>query len=135
MSDLRQFPRIHTQLKAILTNSSNTESTATINNISPGGVLLHGDLALKQHICELEERDPMYHSIEVFLKCRFPEEPQPFLSRCRLIYVRRLSQHEFDFGLRFVDLSEVHAGMLHRFIFQPKSKVVPLSTRKASGQG
>ncbi|HEY5718649.1 MAG TPA: PilZ domain-containing protein, partial [Motiliproteus sp.] len=102
MSDLRQFPRIHTQLKAILTNSSNTESTATINNISPGGVLLHGDLALKQHICELEERDPMYHSIEVFLKCRFPEEPQPFLSRCRLIYVRRLSQHEFDFGLRFV---------------------------------
>jgi len=135
MSELRHYPRVHTQLEASITAASDTPLSATISNLSPGGVMLHGDLELKQRICGGEDRDPMRHTIELFLRCKLPGEPQPFLCNCRLIYIRRLSQQEFDFGLRFVDMSEIHAGMLHRFIFQPGNKVVPFTTRKASGQG
>jgi len=136
MSELRHCPRVLTHLEAELTNGSADTLSATVSNLSPGGVMLRGDLDLKQHICELEERDPHTHAIEAKLRCRLPNEPQPFICRCRLIYIRRLSQKEFDFGFRFIDLSDIHAGMLHRFIFQPSvSKVVPITTRKVGGQG
>lgn len=135
MNELRQFPRVHTQLEAELTNGEGETHLAIISNISPGGLMIHGDNAVKQHICEFEDRDPMQEPVEIHLRCKLPGEPQPFLCRCRLIYIRRLSQSEFDIGFRYIDMSEIHAGMLHRFIFQKDPKVIPLDTRRAGNAG
>jgi len=133
VNDLRLSPRVPARLDASLTNGAGDALTATISNLSHGGVMVSGGPSLKQHVCDFAERDPLRDSVEVQLHCRFPDDPQPFASRCRLIYIRRQSQQAFEFGFRFVDLSRTHAGLLRRFISRSMSSVVPVATRNAGG--
>ncbi|MEH6627358.1 MAG: PilZ domain-containing protein [Motiliproteus sp.] len=116
MSELRLFPRINTQLQVEVSNQQDESCQAWVRNISPGGIMIDGDLAFKEMIAVNLDKDPLAKPVEVNILCRLPNDPVPFRSRCRLVFVRRLSQLEFNFGFRYVELGSEMAGKMHRYV-------------------
>ncbi len=116
MSELRLFPRINTQLPVEVSNQQDESCQAWVRNISPGGIMVDGDLAFKEMVSVSLDRDPLAKPIVVNILCKLPDDPVPFRSRCRLVFVRRLSQLEFNFGFRFVDMGADMAGKLQRYV-------------------
>jgi len=129
MMELRSGPRVAVGFDATVVNGAGVAHAATVTNLSLGGVMLSGDRALKQHLCDYPGRDPSRESIEADLECRLPREPTPFACRCRLIYIRRQSQQAFDFGLRFLDIDDVQALRLGRFIARAMGREAEQCTR------
>ena len=116
MSELRLFPRVQTQLQIEIENELGETAQAWVRNLSPGGMMIDGDIAFKELISVSLDKDPLVKPIEVKVSCRLPNEPVPFRSRCRLVFVRRLSQLEFNFGFRFVDMGADNANRLQRYV-------------------
>ncbi len=119
MTELRLHPRIPTQLMAEITNSAGETLSINILNLSPGGLMLVGDQPLKQLIFKGYDpnQDPLIHPVEVEVRIQLPEQQQCFYSKIRLLYIRRLSQHEFNLGFRYVAISKIHAQMMQRHVF------------------
>ena len=116
MSDLRLFPRLHTELQVEITNQRGETLSSRVRNLSPGGLMIDGDLTVKELIAIGVDQDPLARPIEVNICCQLNSDPVPFRSRCRLVFVRRLSQLEFNFGFRFVDVSAEMAERLENFV-------------------
>lgn len=115
MSEVRLFPRLRTQIEARLARPEQAALPVVLANVSPGGVMVRTDLVTKKTL--LAGSDPLAQLVEAHFSCRLPAEPQPFACRCRLVYVRRLAQNEFELGFRFIQVSQVHADMLERYVF------------------
>lgn len=123
MKELRLHPRIPSKLLAEVTNSDGETLTAKVINLSPGGLMLHGDEPVKQLIFAGQDpdKDPIFHPVEVEVRVHLPEQQQPFYSRIRLLYIRRLSQNEYNMGFRYVAISSIHSKMMERHI-SPKGQ-------------
>ncbi|MEH6652267.1 MAG: PilZ domain-containing protein [Motiliproteus sp.] len=119
MKELRLHPRIPTQLMADVTNSNGETLPAKVVNLSPGGLMLLGDEPLKHLVFAGQdpEKDPLFHPVEVEIRIPLPGQLQPFYSRIRLLYIRRLSQNEYNMGFRYVAISSIHTKMMERHIF------------------
>ncbi|OMH36568.1 PilZ domain-containing protein [Motiliproteus sp. MSK22-1] len=116
MSELRFFPRVNTELRVEVTNLYGDTTEAWVRNISPGGVMIDGDLSFKEIITLGSARNPSATPVEVTINFKLNNDPESFNSRCRLVFVRRLSQLEFNFGFRFVGISTEMAHRLQRYV-------------------
>ncbi len=116
MSELRLFPRIATQLEAEASNHQGDQQMVKVRNLSPGGLMIDSDLAFRDMISAPPAQGMIASPIEISICFRLPEDPIPFRNRCRLVFVRRLSQLEFNFGFRFVDMSQEMAARLDRYV-------------------
>lgn len=116
MTDLQRHPRLSTRIAVEVTNQSGVSTRTWIRNLSPGGVMIDGDGAFKTLVCGEQALDPLYRPIEIRIHCLLPGEALPLTTRCRLVYVRRLSQHAFNLGFRFVDLDGRQASLLDRYV-------------------
>ena len=123
MKELRLHPRIPTQLLADVTNSVGDTLTTKVINLSPGGLMLFGDESVKQLIFTGQDpdKDPLFHPIEVEIRIPLPGQQQPFYSRIRLLYIRRLSQSKYNMGFRYVAISSIHTKMMEQHIFPGSS--------------
>lgn len=123
MTELRLHPRVPTALMAELTNSSGETLAAQIRDLSPGGLMLDGDQALKALLFKDQnpDKDPLFHPVEVDIRIQLPGQQQGFFSRARLVYIRRLSEHQYNLGLRYVAISSTHALMMENHIFGGES--------------
>ncbi|MCW8884595.1 MAG: PilZ domain-containing protein [Motiliproteus sp.] len=131
MSELRLFPRVQTQLQVEVSNQLKETAQAWVRNLSPGGMMIDGDIAFKEMISANLDKDPLVKPIEVTVTLRLPNDPVPFRSSCRLVFVRRLSQLEFNFGFRFVDMGAEMAGKLQRYVSRSISPANDHSSRSA----
>ncbi len=134
MSELRLHPRIPSALMVEISNSAGEMRPANILNLSPGGLMLLGDPALKELIFKgLDiDKDPLYHPVEAQVRIRLPNQPQLFCSRVRLLYCRRLSQFEFNLGFRYVDIAADHARMMESHVLGDSETKVALNRAFAS---
>ncbi len=116
MSELRFFPRVHTELRVEVTNLYGDSAEAWVRNISPGGLMIDGDLSFKEIITVGPANNHSAEPVEVTINLKLNSDPESFNSRCRLVFVRRLSQLEFNFGFRFVGISPEMAHRLERYV-------------------
>ena len=123
MTELRLHPRIPATLLAEITNSNGDSMTTQVCNMSPGGLMLSGTEELKELVFTGHEpdKDPLFHPVEIEIRIQLPGQQQQFYSRARLLYIRRLSQHQFNLGFRYVAISSIHASMMERHIFAGES--------------
>ncbi|MEH6472155.1 MAG: PilZ domain-containing protein [Halopseudomonas sp.] len=123
MKELRLHPRIPTTLMAEVTNSSGETLTTQIHDLSPGGLMLDGDLPLKELVFKGydPDKDPLFHPVELEIRIHLSGQQQCFFSRVRLLYIRRLSQDQFNLGFRYVAISSIHAQMMEQHIFGGES--------------
>ncbi|RDE22740.1 PilZ domain-containing protein [Motiliproteus coralliicola] len=119
MNDLRLHPRIPCSLSAEVHNDRDDPINCHISNISPGGMMLEGGPELREFVfCGHQtDRDPLRHAIEVSVDIKLPGQTQPFRSRARLLYIRRLSELRFNLGFRFVAIAQLQAKMMEAYIF------------------
>lgn len=119
MTEFRLHPRIPTTLIAEVTNSAGETLAAKIHDLSPGGLMLEGDQALKTLIFTSHDldRDPLFHPVELEVRIQLPDQQQSFCCRIRLLYIRRLAQFRYNIGFRYVAISSVQAHMMERHIF------------------
>tara|TARA_R110002167_G_scaffold54240_2_gene154612 strand:- start:2671 stop:3075 length:405 start_codon:yes stop_codon:yes gene_type:complete len=122
MTELRLHPRIATSLMAEITNSAGVTLAAKIHDLSPGGLMLDGEAELKTFVFEGHDpdKDPLFHPIELEIRIQLPNQ-QRFFSQMRLLYIRRLSQSQYNLGFRYVALSSIHVHMMERYIFDGES--------------
>ena len=123
MTELRLHPRIATQLMAKITNSAGEVITTQIHDLSPGGLMLEGDQTLRSMVFANHDpdKDPLVHPVELHISIQLPGQQQPFTSKIRLLYIRRLSQSLYNLGFRYFALSSTHAHMMARHIFAGES--------------
>ncbi len=116
MTELRLYPRLRTQLPVTITGRAGVSVEAIIGNLSRGGLMIAGNLATHELKTSNPPPDPRGRFVEVTIHCTFPNDPQPFRARCRLVFVRRLSQRQFTFGCRFVDLDAAMSARLDAYL-------------------
>ncbi|WP_432470885.1 PilZ domain-containing protein [Amphritea sp. HPY] len=99
LADSRLHPRVVTSLEVkVGTHGDNTH--ARIIDISLGGVTIKGDGELAQALAlENSQGEGGEHQLS------FDLPSQAFSKLCRLVHVRRLSQIEYEFGLKFLELN------------------------------
>ncbi|WP_207062550.1 PilZ domain-containing protein [Motiliproteus sp. SC1-56] len=125
MTDFRRHPRINTDITVELRSEAGETCRSVIRNLSPGGLMVNGDPSLKETVCGPQERDPLVHPVEVNVRFQLPNETVPFRARCRLVFVRRLSQFEFNLGLRFIDVTAQQSEQIRRYIYQDMQQFNP----------
>lgn len=118
MREHRIHPRLQTKLEATLVNPQGFSHDATVRNISPGGLMLDGGLELKEKLVETEHKLSSNAMAEVVISIKLPDGSPSINSRCRLVYVRRLSQNAFNFGFRFTGFDADGADHLQRYFDQ-----------------
>lgn len=115
MSELRQYPRVLTSLPVEIRNYRGEQCTTVIRNISPGGIMVDGDVDTRA-VIDGNADEFFQKPVELEISCQFPEMPVPFRGHCRLVFVRRLSQKSFNFGMRFFNLPPDMAQMLNHYL-------------------
>lgn len=135
MNELRLHPRVPCHLRADVQNERDEPIRCEISNLSPGGMMLEGGPELREFVfCgHLSDRDPLQHAIEVNVQINLPGQSQPFHSRARLLYVRRLSEMRFNLGFRFVAISQQQARMMEAYIFNNSTNQQLLNSSFGSG--
>lgn len=133
MTSLRRHPRIHTDILVTVRNQRGESGHSMIRNLSPGGMMIDCDPAFKAVVCQQQVRDPLVQPVEVQAEFQLPGETVVFRTACRLIYVRRMSQFEFNLGLRFIEVSEHQAEQLQRYLLDDPYHHAP-SHRFSSGR-
>ena len=100
LADSRLYPRVATNLEARVGNpGDNSNSQAWITDISLGGVTIKGDNELAQVLTQ----DNPQGEVGEHVVC-FDLSTLVFNNVYRLVHVRRLSQAEFEFGMKFLEL-------------------------------
>lgn len=119
MTEFRLHPRIPTTLIAEVTNSTGETLATKIHDLSPGGLMLEGDQALKKLIFTNHDldKDPLFHPVELEIRIQLPGQQQSFFCRVRLLYIRRLAQFHYNIGFRYVAISSAQARMMEQHIF------------------
>ncbi|WP_421865538.1 PilZ domain-containing protein [Motiliproteus sp.] len=135
MNDLRLHPRIPCSLSAEVHNDRDEPISCRISNISPGGMMLEGGPELREFVfCGHQtDRDPLRHVIEINVLIKLPDQAQPFQSRARLLYIRRLSELRFNLGFRFVAIAQLQAKVMEAYIFNSGSNSQLLSSSFGAG--
>lgn len=115
MQEKRLYPRVKIKLDATFTCPSGESVYTVVKNLSTGGLLVDGDIFLKEQLTQ--NNDPTNPTpAEALVTMILPDEGHAVRSRCRLVFVRRLSQLEFSFGFRFIDMNEADAEHLHHYL-------------------
>lgn len=120
MQEKRLYPRVKIKLEATFTCPSGDPVYTQVKNVSSGGLLVDGDIVLKEQLTQ--NTNPVAPSpAEAVVTIMLPGDKQPIRSRCRLVFVRRLSQLEFSFGFRFINMDESDAKHLHQYLVSQDS--------------
>lgn len=115
MQEKRLYPRVKIQIEATFTCPSGESVYTQVKNLSSGGILVDGDIHLKEQLTK--NTNPVSPSpAEAIVTMMLPNDKEPVRCRCRLVFVRRLSQLEFSFGFRFIDMDETDAKHLHQYL-------------------
>jgi hypothetical protein len=126
-----------TTLTAEVTNDAGETLAAKIHDLSPGGLMLEGDQALKTLIYSHHDldRDPLFYPSEFEIRIKLPDQQKTLFCRVRLLYIRRLAQYHYNIGFRYVAISSMQVRMLERHIFGEEATrdtaKGPLDTSKA----
>jgi hypothetical protein len=119
-NDLRKYPRVITDVSVEVKNGEGLTLTAQLFNLSQGGGMLEGDEALKNHLVDV----PGLHvtdvrTIEFELAGMLAEGGgRSFWVPCRLVHVRRLSQHQFHIGFMCRELETELRTLLDNYLEQ-----------------
>lgn len=112
----RLHPRVRTDITAALTCALGQKADVIVRNISPGGMMIDGDILLKEQLALIENNSSNPTPVEISILIPLPGFSLPLQARCRLVFIRRLSQTEFNFGFRFFDISEQDAERLQEYV-------------------
>lgn len=101
LADNRIHPRVQTEL-AVEIGIPGDRTGAKIIDMSLGGVTIRGSHVLA-HMMMPELETPVSVGREFVISFSLPFSE--FSEVCRLVHVRRLSQSDFEFGMKFIELS------------------------------
>lgn len=81
--------------------------------------MLDGDLLLKELLTETDyKKAANTPPPEVTIEFEVPKDSTPIRCRCRMVFIRRLSQTEFNFGFRFIGFESNSATRLENYLNQ-----------------
>ncbi|MEH6577985.1 MAG: PilZ domain-containing protein [Amphritea sp.] len=110
LADRRLHPRVNVDLEVKI-GISGDNTGARIVDISLGGVSIKGNHELAT-ILKLDLDQP--HGCDYMVSFDLPGKHLSILSR--LVHVRRLSQHDYVFGIKFLNLSAEDIESLSDYI-------------------
>ena len=124
MSERRQHPRIPVHFEAQLLGEPGKTMPCQIGNISPGGVMVKADLALKGLLLnhDQEMHNLIQSPVEASFKLQLYPDRLPLKLHCRLCHVIRQSYNCYEFGFRFLDLDDDAEQQLEQFVANPYAR-------------
>jgi hypothetical protein len=126
------FPRISTQLSAVVTNAEGIHlkivaldttqygfsfqcSTLQRNSLTPGGCLIHNGRLVE---------------FDVFLELPFPDEYLQIKARCHVAFSRRIANDKCEIGIRYEEFEGDGYTYLIKFM-ETKSTTASISMMRA----
>lgn len=113
LRDSRLYPRAQTDLETWI-GMPGADQPGQILNISLAGLLVAGDDQLAAMLSL--DSDVKQAAAEQLIS--FTLRSQALSEVCRVIHVRRLSQNRYEFGLKFIQLSEESEQIIADYVEQ-----------------
>lgn len=104
----RSYPRLDTDIDAaiMISGENDTEERACkLFNISVGGAGIGSE-------------DPYYKGDKFFLKAKLFDDKRTFVVYCEVMHVTQKDTSQFEYGCRFLELTEASQEEITRFIAQ-----------------
>lgn len=115
----RRFPRIPVQLTGRIASPEGQELTAAVEDISVAGLQLRCDSATALKLTPRGHLTSKGDRVDFDLCLDLNDgESSRFLARCRVVFCRRVAQHDYRMGLELMSLDTDRLKRLERFIVE-----------------